>query len=275
VRRRQDGPLYCETHDAADMRMFDYPANGAPLQGLFDPNLPNSPALWAVLEGHHTGKAVVDHGQNPRQCVLRTDAALTYFAPQTGQAFLDQAIARFRRLGPVWLVWPHFTALQPPQIEDAQVINRLEFYTYDPHSETLSSLRQQLPKGYVIQRIDCPLLERCEWRAEMEFYAGSLDNFLAHGLGLCMMREDEIIVEAYASALGNARAEIGALAREAYRGQGFAGIACAYLIEMCEQKGYHAYWSCDAGHTASIRVAQKLGFQQERAYHIFEYDPLL
>jgi GNAT superfamily N-acetyltransferase len=275
VRRRQDGPLYRETHDAADVRMFDYPANSAPLQALFDPNLPNSPALWAVLEGHHTGKAAVDHTQRPRQCVLRTDAALTYFARQTSQAFLDQAIAHFRKLGLVWLVWPHFTALQPPQIKDAQVVNRLEFYAYDPGSEALRSLRRQLPEGYVIQRINRSLLERCEWRVEMEFYAGSLDNFLAHGLGLCMMHEGEIIVEAYASALGNTRAEIGALTREAYRGQGYASIACAHLIEMCERKGYHAYWSCDADHTASARVAQKLGFQQQRAYRIFEYDPLL
>ena len=106
----------------------------------------------------------------------------------------------------------------------------------------------------------------------MEFYAGSLSKFLAHGVGLCLMREEEILVEAYASALGKTRAEIGAITREAYRGRGYAPIACAFLIEACQQRGYQAYWSCDADHLASLRVAHKLGFQQERAYRIYEYN---
>lgn len=34
--------------------MYNFPANDPALQELFDPNLPNSPALWAVLKGNHT-----------------------------------------------------------------------------------------------------------------------------------------------------------------------------------------------------------------------------
>ena len=111
-------------------------------------------------------------------------------------------------------------------------------------------------------------------QADMEFYCGSLDNFLANGIGLVMMRGDEIIVEAYASSLGDTQAEIGAITREPYRGRGYAPITCAYLINTCEQRGYRAYWSCDADNEASIRVARKLGFRQEKAYEILEYSPL-
>ena len=106
----------------------------------------------------------------------------------------------------------------------------------------------------------------------MEFYAGSLENFLRHGIGLCMMKGEEIIVETYASALGKLRAEIGAITMEKYRGRGYASIACSYLIQECEQRGYQAYWSCDADHIASIQAARKLGFRKERAYSIFEYE---
>jgi hypothetical protein len=174
--------------------MYDYPVNHAALEELFDPDLPNSPALWAVLKGNYTGKAVVDDQQNPSQCVLRTDAALSYWGRQTSQVFLDEAIAHFRKVGFVWLVWPHRTPLHPPQ--DATVVNRLEFYEYDPCSQALGELRGQLPDGYTIQDINRQLLARCEWRTEMEFYAGSLSNFLEHGIGLGMMRGGEIIVEA-------------------------------------------------------------------------------
>jgi hypothetical protein len=255
--------------------MHGYPANDPVLHGLFEDNLPNSPALWAVLKGNHTGKAVVDRQRNPSHCVLRTDAALTYFTDQTSQAFLDKAITQFRKAGSVWLVWPHKTSLKPPEIKDAKVIGRLEFYGYDPVSDFLDRLRKQLPTGYEIRTIGAELLERCEWRGEMEYYAGSLDNFLKHGIGLCMLHKNEIICEAYASALGKTRAEIGAITHKAFRGRGYAPIACVYLIDICEWRGFQAYWSCDADHTASTRVAQKLGFQHERAYQIFEYDSLL
>lgn len=174
-------------------------------------------------------------------------------------------------LGFGWLVWPHKTLLKPPD-ESAEVVDRLEFYGYNPGSDTLDQLKKQLPAGHEIRTIDAELLQRCEWRGEMEFYAGSFDNFLKHGIGFCMLRGNEIIVEAYASALGKTRAEIGAITREAHRGRGYAPVTCAYLIEVCERRGYQAYWSCDADHLSSIRVAQKLGFQPERTYQIFEYD---
>jgi RimJ/RimL family protein N-acetyltransferase len=252
--------------------MNEYPLEKGTLGSLFDPDLPNSPALWAVLMGNHPGRAVVDNIQNPSQCAVRTGAALSYSSHQITQAFLDDAIAYFCQIGPVWLVWPHGSALHPPQMEHTTLVKRLEFYDCDPRSGTILALKGKLPKGHSIQPINRQLLARCEWKAEMEFYTGSASNFLEHGLGLCMVRGGEIIVEAYASALGRTRAEIGAITREGYRGQGYAAVACAYLIEVCERRGYQATWSCDADHRASIRVAQKLGFQQARAYRIYEYD---
>lgn len=245
----------------------DHPA----LPALFDPQVPNNPVLWAVLKGRHSGKAVVDDLQNPIQCVLRTDALLTFYSRQISQAFLNEAIAHFRALGPIWLVWPATSSLHPPDFENVRIVQRLEFFGYDPQSRILTDLRRQLPPAYRIRTTDRQLLNRCKWRDEMAFYCGSVENFLANGIGLCMMLGDEIIVEAYASSLGDTRAEIGAITREAYRGRGYAPITCAYLIDACEQKDFHAYWSCDQDNTASIRVAQKLGFQHERAYQILGY----
>jgi len=249
--------------------MIEISASDPILERLFDPYLPNSSALWAVLKGNHLGKAFVDQGHHPSQCVLRTDAALTYFSRQIQQSFLNDAIAILREKGPIWCVWPHETSLHPPKNVSAEIVERLEFYETEP--EIPKELRKRMPKEFVLKVIDKQLLERCEWRSEMEFYTGSVDNFLKHGIGLCMLKGDEIIVEAYASSLGKDRAEIGAITHETYRGQGYAPIACAYLIEECERRGYQAYWSCDAEHRASIRVAQKLGFHQEHPYQIFEY----
>ena len=241
------------------------------LPALFDPDVPDQPVLWAVLKGRHRGRALVDDLHHPSQCVLRTDAVLTFASRHITQAFLDQAIDHFRQTESVWLVWPASISPELHAPEGAQVAQRLEFYDIDPRSEMLASLRRSLPDGYTMRFINRQLIERCEWGDEMEFYCGSIDNFLANGLGLCMMKGDEIIVEAYVSSFGDTTAEIGAVTREAYRGRGYAAIACAYLIGACQQRGYQAYWSCDADNLASIRVACKLGFRKEGIYQILEY----
>lgn len=248
----------------------DHPA----LQRLFERTLPNNPVLWAVLRGCHAGTAWVDDVHYPTQCLLRTDAVLTFVSPQTGQSFFDAALAHARRTAEVWLVWSPelYPRLRAP--EAAGVAARLEFYDCDPRSPELTALRRRLPEGCEIRPIDRDLLAGCEWGPEMAFYCGSLDNFLAHDVGLCLMRGDDIIVEAYASSLGRTQAEIGAITREAYRGRGYAPIACAYLIQILEQRGYRPYWSCDVDNPASIRVAQKLGFRGEKAYQILEYSAL-
>lgn len=196
---------------------------------------------------------------------------MTYASLRMSQSFLAEAIDYFRHLGHVWLIR---SPGDPAAPAGDRALSRLEFYDYEPTSSILVDLRNRLPVDFELCPIDSILLERCEWRDDMAFYCGSLENFLRNDLGLCLMHGEEIIVETYASALGAATAEIGAITHEPYRGRGYAPIAVAFLIESLEQRGYHAYWSCDSDNPNSARVARKLGFRMERAYEILEYEPL-
>ena len=251
--------------------MIECPINHPGLPSLFDPHVPNNPALWAVFQGRHAGRAVVDDLQHPSQCLIRTEAVLTYASHLMSHSFLSEAIDYFRHNGHIWLIR---SADDPPAPEGYRTLPRLEFFDYDPHSLVLEDFRNRLSAGFELRLIDANLLNRCEWRNDMAFYCGSLENFLHNGVGICLMRGEEIIVETYASALGAPYAEIGAITHEPYRGRGYTPIALAYLIEALEQSGFHAYWSCDADNPASARVARKLGFKIERPYEIWEYEPL-
>ena len=193
--------------------MQEYPVDLAALARLFDPSVPDNPVLWAVLKGRHTGKAVVDDARQPSLCVLRTDAVLTFLSQQIDQLFLNEAVAHFRKTGDVWLVWQSKNVTQLVAPAATNVVQRLEFFDYDAGSQILANLRERLPAGCAIRPIDRQILERCEWRSDMAFYCGSEDNFLANGMGLCMMCDDEIMVEAYVSSFGERKAEIGAITR--------------------------------------------------------------
>jgi len=250
--------------------MIECPIDHPALPGLFNPHVPNNPALWAVFHGHHTGRAVVDELDHPSQCVLRSDAVMTYASRDVSQPFLEAALDHFRRVGPIWLIRAQG---DPPAPKPIRCLSRLEFYDLDPSSQVLVKFRYELKKGFTLRTIDRELLERCEWRDDMEFFAGSLENFLQNDLGICLMRDNEIIVEAYASALGAPYAEIGAITHEPYRGKGYAALTVAYLVESLAQLGYQCYWSCDIDNPASARVARKLGFGIEKPYEIWEYLP--
>ena len=85
--------------------MIECPVNHPVLPALFDPIVPDHPALWAVFKGRHAGRAMVDNVEHPTQCVLRIDAALTYSSRQISQAFLHEAITHLQQVGPIWLIW--------------------------------------------------------------------------------------------------------------------------------------------------------------------------
>jgi RimJ/RimL family protein N-acetyltransferase len=250
--------------------MIECPIDHPALPGLFNPHVPNNPALWAVFNRRHTGQAVVDELEQPSQCVLRTDAVMTYASQNVSQPFLEAALDHLRGIGPIWLIR---APDDPPAPEPVHSLSRLEFYDLDPFSQVLVKFRNQLEIGFTLRSIDRELLERCAWREDMEFFSGSLENFLQNDLGICLMRTDEIIVEAYASALGAPYAEIGAITHEPYRGRGYATLTVAYLVEILAQLGYQCYWSCDFDNPASACVARKLGFGIERPYEIWEYLP--
>lgn len=221
--------------------------------------------LLATLLGHNPGRAFADDATQPTHAVVYTDGFLAFFSQQTTQPFFDDGLAHLKELGHVGLVWRDdaFT-IQIPTAD--KTIHRTEFGECAPTSTPI-----RLPEGLAFRAIDHTLLERCEWRPEIENFCGSLENFLAHGFGVCLMRGDEILTEAYAPFVAERVAEIGVVTHEAHRGQGYGVIACTHLIQLCRERGLEPYWSCDADNTGSVRLAQKLGFGHGRPYEIRLY----
>jgi hypothetical protein len=240
------------------------------LPALFDVEIPNSPMLFAVLRGQNPGRAFVDHATNPSQCGIRTNEALVFLSQAASQAFLDQLLAHVRQFGHVVLSW--LSAASPIHPGEAErVIQRRSFSDCSADSEKLAALEGHRPDGFRFQLIDRVLMERCEWRPIVENICGTLDNFLAHGLGICLMRGQDIVTEAYAPYWGMRQVEICVVTNESERGQGYAAMTCARLIQLCRQRGFEPYWSCDTDNTASVTVARKFGFRNEREYEMRLY----
>jgi RimJ/RimL family protein N-acetyltransferase len=89
---------------------------------------------------------------------------------------------------------------------------------------------------------------------------------IQHTLGVVILHGEIIVCEAATGAPTHGLIEVGVTTAEAYRGKGFASIACARLIEMCEEEGYKTWWDCAKQNIPSVRLAKRLGYEGEPEY---------
>ena len=109
------------------------------------------------------------------------------------------------------------------------------------------------------------------WRDEIDDTCNPPVAFHRRSPGICLMRGDEILCQAYAPWWGRGVTEIGAVTAEAHRRKGYAKMTCGYLARDCEALGFTTHWTCHASNAGSVKVAQALGFRSERPYELIEY----
>jgi RimJ/RimL family protein N-acetyltransferase len=251
--------------------MIEVQATHPNLSALFDRKIPNNPILFATLMGHTPGRAWVDDPDNPSQCVVRVNGSLVFISTGADQAFLEEGFETIKQFSHVVFVWRQGeSTLQIPKAD--RILQRLEFTEYDAESQPVADLIDGgLADGFEIRDIDKELVETLDSREDIENYCGSLENFLAHGFGICLMQNGEIVSEAYAPFVTARNAELATFTRETHRGHGYATKTCAHFLKTCRKRGLEPYWSCDADNLASVGLARKLGFRHEREYEILLY----
>ncbi len=254
------------------MDLADVPTIGADrLARLFGADLPNRALLYSVLEGDNRAVVVVDDRDSPSSCALRTEFyGLTFFATQDTE-FLPRAVPALLEVGDLEVVCPMGSAdaMKAPG-NFSERGRRLDFSDRTP----IESSAPQLPSGCQIKPIDDDLLARCEWRDEFNNTCNPPEDFYGGSPGICLVRGDDILCEAYAAFWGIGVSEIGAVTPERHRGQGYATLTCEHLARSCEALGFQTNWTCHEVNAGSVAVARKLGFRSERPYELLEYKAL-
>jgi RimJ/RimL family protein N-acetyltransferase len=96
---------------------------------------------------------------------------------------------------------------------------------------------------------------------------------LEQGFGFCLLREQELVSEAFAADAALGMIEIGTITGESYRRRGYAAVTCAHLIRKSEARGYRTYWNCSKENQASAGLARRLGYQTEKEFRFVVYSP--
>jgi RimJ/RimL family protein N-acetyltransferase len=231
--------------------------------------MPLSLRCFAVLNGDSAGVMLTDNPAVPTWSVVQEKSDGTiYLGGVLPPAVVGQVFAHLRRDGGVlygaWLdeEWP---AGLP---SDSYYTGRVLEFVDRPAALPLPPI----PAGCELRPMDAELFRRTVWYEDTVRGFGSEAAFLAKGLGLCLLRGDEILCEASTGPAVSDLIELGVITREQHQGQGHATLTCTHLIELCRQRGYLTYWNCAKQNLASAAVARKLGYQTEREYKLLAWE---
>ncbi len=89
----------------------------------------------------------------------------------------------------------------------------------------------------------------------------SVDRFLAHGWGVAAVVAGQVVSWCTAEFVGPSQCGIGIETMPDYRNNGIATATANRFIEESVRRRRNPCWECDSENTASLRVAEKLGFR--------------
>ena len=239
----------------------------------------------SILDGNTRGQVYVDDPAAPRRALIWDQMNALFLAGQADNAGFNAALNHL---------------LTTQLIPDAIERHLDDFILYTDHEAWERALdvvlqgfapfearrrlyklgrlqvdwRAQLPPGTRMARVDRNLLadERLENRIQVvnwitSFWPSS-EDFLARGLGFCLIEGQTIASWCLAVFASGNRFEFGTETVAAYRRRGFSTLVTAAGVDHCLAHNVTPSWHCWDNNAASIGVAEKVGFQQVKTYTV-------
>jgi GNAT superfamily N-acetyltransferase len=232
---------------------------------LFDITKPTMPRAFNVLEGLNRGQILIDDPAQPTTAVVRDGLyGSLYFGGNMRDDLLAAIVLYFRKIGEVgigcWLDDPLNDMLPTGFDYDGRTYYFTERSTPDPDA------RLVLPAGYnLLVRDEVLFSKSFDYQSTVDLF-GTAAAVLQNTFGILILDGDTLVCEAATGAPTHGRIEVGVTTAEPYRRQGLATIACAHLIELCEEQGYRTWWDCAKQNVPSVRLARRLGYQKQPEY---------
>ena len=128
-----------------------------------------------------------------------------------------------------------------------------------------------LPNGYELKEIDAELYDKCLESPVTSDFVSSFQGkaaYLRDGRGVVVVKNGEIVSGASSYTRYREGIEIEVDTVETERRKHLALIVCSALILKCLNEDLYPSW--DAQNMASVRLAEKLGYQFDHEYTAYE-----
>jgi RimJ/RimL family protein N-acetyltransferase len=243
-----------------------------PLRALFDVDQPVAIRCFAVLDGSIRGQIWTDDLTQPTWSAVQEAAFGTLFlGGRPNASLVHELVEELRQERSVALaLWPDhpYNQLLPPSPD----FDGWELGFTDRLLRADPLLDLCVPENCELRPIDAKWFERCRYRDHYAANYGTAERTLEKGFGFCLVKEQELLSEAFAAESALGMIEIGTITGESYRRRGYAAISCARLIRECGARGHRTYWNCAKDNLASAGLARRLGYQTEKQFRFVVWD---
>lgn len=143
-------------------------------------------------------------------------------------------------------------------------INEL-FYTFQ--AQKVKSIPNPRLEGIQYHPIDADFLEEGRFensqdvKSEIEWMWPSLERFREKGFGTAAVIDASIICFCTAEYVSKSKCGIGIAVIAEFQNKGIATATAAHFLEHCLNQNIVAHWECDKDNIGSVRVAEKVGFE--------------
>lgn len=137
--------------------------------------------------------------------------------------------------------------------------------------DTLRKNIVKLPDGYELRVVDGEAYDRCLTNPVTEDFVscfGSKEKYLELGRGVVVEYNGEIVAGASSYTRYREGIEIEVDTVESHRRKHLALAACSALILQCLEEGLYPSW--DAQNMDSVHLAEKLGYEFDHEYVVYE-----
>ncbi|WP_349409879.1 GNAT family N-acetyltransferase [Pseudalkalibacillus sp. SCS-8] len=228
---------------------------------------------YAVLDGYVDGEVYADSTE-PNNVLIGTESGI-YFVAGVGDndLFNTHLVSLFKERKQNGSRFTLFSASQQwdevLQKELRDEIKLMKRYHFTFNSQREPNTRD-LPAGYTLQQINQTTIQQSSEFDEAYYkeYWSSMSNFLENGFGYCIVYDGKVICECTSIFASDKYAEIDIVTDEEHRGKGLAAIAAEAFILHCQESGRTPRWDCFVSNTASIRMAEKMDFENPLEYSI-------
>lgn len=235
--------------------------------------------IFACLDGYMGKVFVDDKNQISHTVILQGDFA---FPSNSGEFQEATAISM---LNDILSYRDNNNLLIIPQTKDwetflkkSEVFSTFQRYRLkSPSFEMFDQVRleeycSKLSREYSFHRIEETLYEKVlseDWSRDFCSNFASVDDFLQHGIGVLVMRGDEICCGASSYTAYRKGIEIEIVTKKEYRNLGLATSCAAKLILTCIKEGKLPHW--DAANETSVRLAMRLGYDYIGPYDTYYF----
>jgi len=265
------------------------PSNYGRARSLFNALEEYQPMCSAVLEGVYPGKVFVDDLNHPRTAFITTfissedDGVWGFLAGEPSNEVFNKALnkdIRNREIisakAPVVFLtcYPEDWYGQLPVVFHPQQPIPMLRRHYECY-EFASDWRSDVPDGYEIRQLDETFLTHPELKVPDEIIKmlkkwRSISDPRFVDFGFVCIHGDRIVSWATMDFISGGVGEAGIFTLEGYRRRGLATVVTAAAVEHgLSHELSKVNWTCIESNIASIRTAEKLGFNRKRDYRMY------